>query len=453
MKIYLMISKVLSSKRQRIKSILSFIGVFIIIFFVLISFTNIYSNYICNVVPFKDAKYDVELQETTQKDIEELYTMSNVEKYVTINTAFIEPQFRCGDKTHFDHGGTQTVVSTHNKLSDVAELIMSGDMIDWDMEILERDDAIMLKDTVAYGIGADVGDTVYLKCWTSISETEREGYFHYNFDTDKEYAFVVGAIYRKPIVVMSDGAIIQNSAKRKIILENYSERFKYGHDEKLVHSFCDWAFIKFKDEVKGLQETKNHIPSYKRAYYDYGDEWKEHINPDEYDYESYEDYAENYIEQVNSGRWTPLYKTRKFQLAEVERDTVQNTKTILFYTVLVTAVVPLIYIGKNYKRLKMVRKSIGILVSGGMSSRRVFEYITVTTFLEQIFMFLIVYLMQFIVVLLEPMGGAESISWYVVRSAYLPILIAVIISSVITGLFAAYMVSKKKLLEALTAET
>ncbi len=318
-------------------------------------------------------------------------------------------------------------------------------MTAYDEDILTRDDAILVTDEIASHINAKVGDTIYLKCWTSVSETDQEEDFQYHFDTDKEYPFVIGAIYKNNQMV-TYAAIIQNDVLRRIISDNYSDRYKDEQREVWLNNELGTVYVKFADREQGFKELDSYVPTEMILYEEYGDEWKTHIS--ELHYESYDAYESEQLDMHSK-----YCRTRQSQIVATEKMMILNTKAIVFYTILITVAVSLIGIGNNYKRLKLNRKSIGVLVSAGMHPRKVFVYVSVISFLEQMLILLITYLIFTAESLLfGTPSAAETVTWEVTKGTYTPLVIAAIVSSVVAGIFSVIMISKKKLLEALSAE-
>ncbi len=103
METYFLIGRILLSKKQIVRSVLSFTAALLITLFIAVSFTDMYADYSYFVLPFRKAEYDAELQSTTKKDFSEQFTMSNIKKCAALNGSIIQPQFRNGDITYFSH--------------------------------------------------------------------------------------------------------------------------------------------------------------------------------------------------------------------------------------------------------------------------------------------------------------------------------------------------------------
>lgn len=322
----------------------------------------------------------------------------------------------------------------------MTDVALSGSLVKKENKLLHSEDTIILTDAIAMKIGADIGDTVSIQCYTSVTDTDREGFFDYHFDSNRKYTFQVGAIYRDNIIPLR--AIIAMPKLKEIIIENYPER---GHQDNVAKSFF-MTFLKFKDVQSGMIETENFVPTYTLLQTKYGEDWKNHF--DETDYGSYENYAE-------SMRWGTYrrFAHREDLLALAERNMVINTNVILFKTVLATAAISLLFISQNYKTLKLNRKSFGILSSTGMRQRKIFFYIAVTTFFEQLIIFVLTYCEMYRSFLLNARPENDKIfSVFVTVRAYGPLVAGAVAASILAGIFAAWMVSKKKIQEALSAE-
>ena len=72
MRAYYLIYKTLYSKQQIVKSLLHFIALFVIIFYILDNFYRMYSNYVFFTGPYRYGKFDAIVYDSTEKDFESL---------------------------------------------------------------------------------------------------------------------------------------------------------------------------------------------------------------------------------------------------------------------------------------------------------------------------------------------------------------------------------------------
>ena len=440
MRAYLLLSKVLYTKRQTFKILIHVVVIFYIIFYVVNDFYGQYSNYAFFIHPFKYGNFDTIVYETTEKDLEEQITKENITGKASISVPLLQCKYICNDKEFFEYGACAMGGFTGESFQSMTDVALSGSLVKKDNELLHAEDTILLTDAIAMKIGADVGDTVSIQCYTSVSDTEREGFFNYHFDSDRKYAFKVGAIYRDNIIPLR--AIIAMPELKEIIIENYPEREKQDNVAKSLFM----TFIKYKDFQSGILETENFVPIYTSLQIEYGEDWKNYL--DETDYGSYENYAES----MRYGTYR-RFAHREDLLALAESNMVINTNAILFKTVLATAAISLLFISQNYKTLKLNRKSFGILSSSGMRQRKIFFYVGITSFIEQLAALGLSFLKMYMSYLSYARPENDKIfSVFVTVRAYGPLVIGAVAASILAGIFAAWMVSKKKIQEALSAE-
>ena len=440
MKAYMMIANILNSKRQLIKSLFHFVLIFFMVYYVVHDFYGMYSNYAFFIHPYKYGNFDAIVYETTEKDLDEQFTKENIAGKASSSASFIECKFICGSKEFFQYGACRTVGLPGNDFQSMTDVALHGQLIKKDDRLLHNDDTIILSEAIAMRIGAHVGDTVYIQCYTSVKDTETEGNFEYHFDSDRKYGFKVGAIYRENSFI--GRAVITIPKLKEIILENYPERKNQDNVVKYLYA----TYIRFYDLQKGLAELENYIPTHVYSYEAYGDDWKAHLP--EFDYSSYKNYSESML-NGNLRR----YQLRTDMLAHAENNTVINTNVILFKTILATVTILLLFINQNYKILKLNRKSFGILSSAGMRQRKVFFYIAVTSFVEQLVALLFTFLIMYTSYLIYARPEVDNIfTAFVTVRAYAPLVAGAVAASILSGIFAAWMVSKKKIQEALSAE-
>lgn len=445
MKTYLLITKIIYSKKQILKSILSFFCVIFVLGYIMTSFAEMYADYSYYVLPYKNAQYDVVLSDLTQEELENQFTMNNINKYVTMSSSTINPSFRSDNNTFFIHEDlTATkVISSKNDLNEIVDFIFKDSLLSIDKKNLNMDNAIIISDQLAFQLEANIGDLVYINCWSSVSEKD-DGSFVYEFENNYEYEFVVGAIYKDNLMI-SSSALISDYNMRSIISDNYNDRYDDEQQKVWVNNMYSEIFIEFSDKSLGKEETYKYIPIEKSLYYRYGEEWK--FNFDEnMIHVSYQDYVDDMLKNNN------LYYTMKDSLIiKVERDSLLNTKTILFNFVIIFSAVTFIYIGKFYKQIKLIKKSIGIFVSEGMPIRKIFIYFFFTSLVEQLLSLGILLFLQLIMFKIYPTPiNAEVLNMFVVKSTYFPLALSALLSSFVVSIFAVKNLSRKELLKAIS---
>lgn len=430
----------LHTKRQIVKNLIHFIVIFFVVYFIVDEFYGMYSNYVFFIYPYKYGNYDAIVYDTTEKDFKEQFTTENIAETALIGSPSLECKFICKENEYFEFRECTTSASMSPSLQDITDVALRGELVKKDDKLLHSEDTILLSDAVAMRIGAEIGDTVYLQCYSSITEGESEGDFQYHFDLDLKYAFKVGAIYRENLRV--GRAVITMPKMKKMKAENRPD-LEYQDN---VMKYISTAYVRFKDLKKGTEELENYIPTHNMSYIYYGEKWKEYL--DEFQYESYEDYTLSMRQS-----YFQIYELREDLLAYAENSIVINTNVIVFKTILAAAAVTLLFISQNYKILKLNRKSFGILSAAGMRRIKIFLYIAVTSLMEQIVILLLTYFVMYGVYLYHPTPETGNIfTLFVTVRAYTPLLIGTAAASVLSGLFAVRMVSKKKIQEALTAE-
>lgn len=447
MKTYLLITKIIYSKKQILKSIVSFFCVLFILGNIMTSFAEMYADYSYYVKPYKDAQYDMVLSDLTKEEFENQFTMDNINKYITFFSSVINPRFRCRSRSFFineDLNATK-IISSNNNLNDVVNFVLKDSILSKDVNVLDKCNAIVITDELALQLDAQVGDKIYINCWTSVSETN-EGTILYNFENDNEYEFILGAIYKDNLMV-SSSAIICDSNMRIIVADNYSDRYRDEQHKEWIGNMYSEIFVEFIDKKVGIEETYKYIPIDKALYYRYGDEWKTNIK-ENLIYDSYQDYVDDMLKNNN------LYYTSKDTLTiNAEKNSLLNTKTIVFNFLVVSLAVTLIYISKYYKQIKLSRKGIGILVSEGMPIKKVFVFIFLTSLLEQIFSMGLLLVLQTVMYKLYPTPiNAEVLNLYVIKFTYIPLVLSALFSSIMVSFFAASNLTRKELLKAVSGQ-
>jgi len=448
MRAYYLIYKTLYSKQQIVKSLLHFIALFIIIFYILDNFYGMYSNYVFFTGPYRYGKFDAIVYDSTEKDFESQFTKENIAEIIPLSTSLLDCKFLYGSNEYFDELSPSTTCNIAGyygtSLEPVTDTVLSGCTIKKNDKLLAADDAILLSDAIAMRIKADVGDTVALKCYTSVTETEEEGFFKYHFDSDQEYRFKIAAVYQTNMI--SARAVLKISALKEIVTESYPER---ENQENVFQSFFQ-TYVTFYDIEKGIPELERYIPTDTMVFQKYGEDWKEHIGDFYKNDMTYDDYASSVLQSGNDNR---KYELRKVKLAYAEKNTVVDFSVILFQTILSTAAVSLLFINQDYKSLKLNRKNFGILSSFGMQRSKLFFYIFTRSLFKQILIFVLSYFVMYALFLYHASPETGHVfNDFVMRHSYVPLVIGAFVSSAASGYFAIHMVSKTKMLEALSAQ-
>jgi hypothetical protein len=398
---------------------------------------SIYAGHIRTIWPVKYADYDAVLSGTTYNDLILEIDTNNIDEFVGFSMPMWYARFIKGNKSYSkpEEEGIPSILgasSNKNSLITAYEMLLKGCIIDKDESLFSLENGIFISDKIAVEIGAKVGDKIKLQLPINpgkVSDQEKIN----GFDNDLIYDFVVAAIYRAPFVSLS---FIDIEMYHKI-----GKDYLIGGGDDKYFMYMNHVYIKFINTDAGLKELESFRSTPISMYLEHGDNWRDKIKENEFLYKIY-------LESAGKG-----FEKHSTLLKYAEKYSTIDTRVVVFYALAASIAISLLFISKNTKAINTGMKSFGVLSASGMPSKTFFIYFVLTTFIEQTVLLVLVHLGKTLFFIYRN----DTWFYYMTNSfvrirIYFPIIIGIVLSSLFTGIYAKSIISKRKILSALSSE-